>query len=225
MEEEQKDSLGGTIKQDRRKGGNWKKYAGYGVTAFLVCAAVVLLVFMFVQREEFKSFFAKLQKAAAPAIYGAVFAYLMNPLMKFFERNYIKLFEKSKNKKRLARVARVISIIITVVVVLLLIGFLAYMLIPELTTTVTGLVNDLPDQYRNLQEWYWGLEIRNTQIGAMIDKSIIKAGDRVEEFINDNIKLSTVTDIMKPVLSVAKSVFSVLYNTFIGLIFSIYILG
>lgn len=226
MEEELKDNLGGTIKQDRRKGGNWKKFAGYGITAFLVCAAVVLLVFMFVQREEFKNFFAKLQKAAAPAIYGAVFAYLMNPLMKFFERTYIKIFgKKAKNQKRLARAARVISIIITVVVVLLLIGFLVYMLVPELTATVTGLINDLPDQYKKLQEWYWGLEIRNTQIGAMIDKSIIKAGDRVEEFINDNIKLSTVTDIMKPVLSGAKSVFSVLYNTFVGLIFSIYILG
>ena len=34
-----------------------------------------------------------------------------------------------------------------------------------------------------------------------------------------------VTDIMKPVLSGAKSVFGVLYNTFIGLIFSIYLLG
>ncbi|MCR5324236.1 MAG: AI-2E family transporter [Lachnospiraceae bacterium] len=222
----QRDNLGGMIKQDRRKGGSWKKYAGYGLTAFLVCAAVVLLVFMFVQREEFKKFFSKLSSAAAPAIYGAAFAYLMNPFMKFFERNYIRILgKKAKNRKRLEKSARVVSIIITVIVVLLLISFLVYMLVPELTTTVTGLVNDLPDQYKKLQEWYWGLEIRQTQVGAVIDKSIIKAGERVEEFINENINLTMVTDIMKPVLSGAKSVFGVLYNTFVGLIFSIYILG
>ena len=226
MAEIRNDNIDGTIKQDRRRGGSWKKYAGYGLTAFLVCAAVVLLVFMFVQREEFRGMLDNIRKAAAPAIYGAVFAYLMNPLMKFFEKKFIKIFgKKSKNKKRLAKTARVISIIITVLLVLLLIGFLVYMLIPELTTTVTGLVNDLPDQYKKLEQWYTGLDIRKTQVGAVIDKSIIKAGERIEEFINNNINLTMVTDIMKPVLSGAKSVFGVLYNTFIGLIFSIYLLG
>ena len=52
------------IKRDRRKGGAWKKYAGYGLTAFFVLAAVVLLVFMFVQRETFVAFVESIKKAA-----------------------------------------------------------------------------------------------------------------------------------------------------------------
>ena len=223
FKEEQRD---GEIKKDRRRGGAWKKYASYGVTAFLVLAAAVLLVFMFVQQDKFKNLLMKVKTAAAPAIYGAVFAYLINPLMKFFEdkiRNL--LYKRARNITRANKVARVISIIIALIIVLLFIGFLMYMLIPELTATVTGLVSDLPEQYRKLQDWYLGLEMRNTRVGAMIDNSIIKMGERVEEFINERLNIGTVTDIMKPVLSGVKNVFGVLYNTFIGLIFSIYILG
>ena len=55
---------GEAIKRDRRKGGGWKKYAGYGVTAFLVIAAAVILVFAFVQRKEFKTGFEKIKSAA-----------------------------------------------------------------------------------------------------------------------------------------------------------------
>ncbi|MCR5331140.1 MAG: AI-2E family transporter [Lachnospiraceae bacterium] len=225
MEEELKEDRDGEIKKDRRRGGSWKKYAGYGITAFLVLAASVLLVFMFVQREEFGRAFQKIRTAAAPAIYGAVFAYLMNPLMVFFEEKLKNLFYKrAKNITKANKAARTIAIIITVIVVILLIGFLMYMLIPELTATVTGLVRDLPAQYRNLTVWYEGLEIRHTQIGVIIDKNVLKAGEYIESFIN-NLTVSDITDIVKPVLSGAKNVFGVLYNTFIGLIFSIYILG
>ncbi|MBO4414896.1 MAG: AI-2E family transporter, partial [Lachnospiraceae bacterium] len=227
MEEElREERREGQIKKDRRRGGGWKKYAGYGVTAFLVLAAAVLLVFMFVQQDKFKNLLLKIRTAAAPAIYGAVFAYLINPLMKFFEdkiRNI--LYKRAKNITRANKAARATAIIISLIIVLLLIGFLMYMLIPELTTTVTGLVSDLPEQYRKLQEWYLGLEIRNTKVGAVIDSSIIRMGERVEEFIKERINIGTVTDIMKPLLSGVKNIFGVLYNTLIGLIFSIYILG
>ena len=225
MEDEYIEKDGQTLKRDRRRGGAWKKYAGYGVTAFLVLAAAVLLVFLFVQREDFKNAFNTIRKAAAPAIYGAVFAYLMNPLMTFIETKLRHIFYKrAKNITKINRVRRVISIVLTLLFVLLLIGFLMYMLIPEVTATVTNLITDLPEQYRNLEKWYLGLEIRNTRAGAFIDNGIVKVGEYIEDFINNRL-VDTATDIMKPILSGVKNVFGVLYNVFIGLIFSIYILG
>ncbi|MCR5769089.1 MAG: AI-2E family transporter [Lachnospiraceae bacterium] len=216
---------GEAIKRDRRKGGGWKKYAGYGVTAFLVIAAAVILVFAFVQRKEFKTGFEKIKSAAAPIIYGSVFAYLMNPLMKFFETKLRHIFYKrAKNITRANKVIRVLSIILTLIFVILLLSFMMYMLIPEITNTVSTLVEELPQQYRNLEKWYLGLEIRNTKAGAFMDNGIVKAGEYIDDFINNRL-VEVATDIINPVLSGVKSFFGVIYNVFIGLIFSIYVLG
>ena len=222
---------GGELKRDRRKGGGWKKYAGYGVTAFLVMAAVVLLVFIFVRKDEFIDTVARIRKAFAPALYGLVFAYLMNPLMKFFEDKLKNLFHKfAKNIKRADRAARVLSIIFTLILLFFLIGFLMYMLIPELTTTITNLVSDIPEQYRKIEKWYLALEFRNTQVGQIVDKGIMRSGEYIQNFIDKHLtNAEAASETFGPILSGVKNVFgalySTLYNTFIGLVFSVYLLA
>ena len=212
-------------RKDRRAGGSLKAYAGYGITAFLVLAAVVLLVFVFVRIEDVSNIFDGVKKAFAPIMYGAVFAYLMNPLMTAVEGVLKNLFRRrAKNITRADKAARSIAIFVTLIVLVLVIGFLVYMLVPELKNTVMSLGSDLPEHYRNLEEWYYGLDIRNTQVGEVLDSSIIKAGEYIEDFI-DNKLLATVTNIMAVLASSVKSVFGIVYNVFVGLVASIYILG
>ena len=215
-----------SVRKDRRKGGGWKKYLGFGVTAFLVLAACVLLAFVFVRHEEFKKAVGSIKTALTPAIYGAVFAYLMNPLMKFFEEKQKNIYHKfAKNIRRADKVARVLAIILTLIVVLFLIGFLMYMLIPELTATISNLGNTVPEQYEKLEAWYLGLDIRTTKVGEVLDNGIIKIGEYINGFINNKQLLDTLSNLVNPVLNGVKGVFGALYNTFIGLIFSIYLLG
>jgi len=76
---------------------NWnKKYTTIAVYALLVIALAVLFVVFVFRFEEFKSGFSWVGGVAAPVIIGIVIAYILNPLMMYFEN---KLFRKLKEGK------------------------------------------------------------------------------------------------------------------------------
>ena len=208
-----------------RRGSQWKKYFGYGLTAFLVIAAAVLLVFVFVRKEDFSDLTGSIGKALAPVVMGAVFAYIMNPLMVFFEER-LKLFfyKHSKRISKANRSARSVSIIITLIVVLLLIGFLIYLLVPQLVSTITDIINNRYEMVDNVENWYYGLELEDTKAGEYLEVGFQKATDYVNDFV-DNKLVDTVTNVLGSVAVGVKNVLGTLYNVLLGLIFSIYILS
>ncbi len=208
-----------------RRGSKWKIYAVYGLTAFLVIAAAILLVFMFVRHEDFSEIISRLSKALSPAIVGAVMAYIMNPLMVFFESKLKVFFYKHARKlSRADKAARVISIIITLILVLLLVGFLIYLMIPQLITTVTGISTSFQDQVNNVRDWYLGLGLEDSFIGNYLELGFDKLTVYVQDFIENRL-LDFAKNVLGSVATGAWRFLGTIYNILIGLIFSIYILG
>lgn len=208
-----------------RRGSNWKKYAGYGLLAFLVLAAVVVLVFIFVRDEDFSEITGSIRKALAPAVYGFAFAYLMNPIMVFIEKGLRRFFYKfAKKITRANKWARAISITLTVIIVLLLIGFLMYLLIPQLVETIKGIIDNMDTQIENVTNWYYGLNLQDTALGGYIEVGFRKATEYMEDFVQNRL-VSTATNVLGSVAVGVKNVIGVLYNIIIGLIFSIYYLA
>ncbi len=84
----------------------------------------------------------------APFLIGFSFAYLLNPVMKFFET---KVFGKIGAKKRTAsafKIRRICSIVVTYVVVFAVVTCLVVLLIPQVITTVESLVKNIPSYYQ-----------------------------------------------------------------------------
>ena len=105
-----------------------KKYIHWGITAFLVIAASVIFYLILSQLQSMKAFLAMLIGVLKPVIYGLIFAYLMNPMLGFFEKRWFliwghKVFpEKDKKARSMARalgVAASLLLVILIVVVLL----------------------------------------------------------------------------------------------------------
>lgn len=213
------------IVRDRRAGGAWKKYLGYGITAFLVIAASVIFIFMFVRSEEFGETLGRVKKAFAPAMYGIVFAYLLNPLMNFFE-DVIKsfLYKHAKRITRAKKTARVLSIILALIVVIFCVGIILYLLLPELTVQVTRLSETLPDQSREFIDWLNGLASDDTPFATYIGGNIQKGTAFVENFIENDL-LDYASSMLTSVASGVWSFFGVLYNIIIGIFFTVYILA
>jgi len=213
------------IVRDRRAGGTWKKYMGYGITAFLVIAASIIFIFMFIRSEDFGASVAKVKKAFAPAMYGIVFAYLLNPLMNFFE-DFIKafLYKHAKRITRAKKTARVISIILAIVVVVFCVGIILYLLLPELTVQVSRLSETLPEQSREFIDWINGIATDDTPFAAYIGDNIQKGTEFVENFIENDL-LDYATSMLSSVASGVWNFFGVLYNIIIGLFFTVYILA
>ena len=216
--------------KDRRNESPWKKYGGYGVTAFLVIVGAVLIIFIFLRFDEFSNVVSKIMRALSPVIIGIVFAYLMNPLMNIFEGGLKRIFYNHARKMtRAKKFCRVMSLILTMVILIGFISIIIYMLIPELTDTVMGtetsegLVTILPKQSENLKEWLQKVLNGDSKIAAFAKESFEKAASYLEDFVNNKF-INYTSDILSYIASGVWSVFGIVYDIVIGIIFSIYIL-
>ena len=220
----------GKVIRERRNDSPWKKYGGYGVTAFLVIVGAVLIIFIFLRFDEFTEVLSKVFKALSPVIIGIVFAYLMNPLMNVFENAMKRVFYKHARKiTRAKKMCRVLSLILTMVILISFISVIIYMLIPELTDTVMGtettegLVDILPKQSENLKEWLQDVLNRDSKISEFAREAFEKAANYLEDFVNNRF-IHYTSDILSYIASGVWSVFGIVYDIVIGIVFSIYIL-
>ncbi len=75
----------------------WNKhYLGWGLTAFIVIIASVIVATMLVNIESIGKGIGNFLSAISPIIYGMVIAYLLAPVVSFFERRVLgRMFTKS----------------------------------------------------------------------------------------------------------------------------------
>ena len=216
--------------RDRRYDGPRKKYGGYGLTAFLVIAAGILLIFIFLRIDEFSEVISTIMRALSPVIIGIVFAYLMNPLMNVFENAMKRVFYKHARKiTRAKKFCRVVSLVLTMLILVSFISIIIYMLIPELTDTIMGtetnegLVTILPEQSENLRDWLENILNNDSKIASFAKETIEKAANYLDDFVNNKF-INYTSDILKYIASGVWSVFGIVYDIIIGIIFSVYIL-
>ena len=67
-------------------------YISIGLMVFVTIAACILFFFIIQRYEGFADAWNKVMKAAQPIIIGLVVAYLLNPIMKFWERTFFRFF-------------------------------------------------------------------------------------------------------------------------------------
>ncbi|MBQ6089980.1 MAG: AI-2E family transporter [Lachnospiraceae bacterium] len=209
---------------DRRGGGTWRKYTVWGVMAFLVIAAAVLLIFLFVQKDDFLDTLGSLMSALAPVLVGGIMAYVMNPLMSFFDRKISHfLLKRVKKKKRALSFSKGVSLLLTLIVVVLIFGVLVYMLVPEITATVDRLVEEVPGQAENFLEWFKTTVGDGSWFGNALATVVEKITAWIEDFVENGL-FSFAGGLIGSVASGVLSVFGIIYNIVIGFVFSIYIL-
>jgi|GEM_PF-41702 len=209
---------------DRRAGGNTKKYVTIGLTAFTVLAASIFLVFCFVQKEDFSYLFDGIKSALAPVFVGAVLAYIMNPLMSFFERKISHfLMKRVRKKKRALSFSKGVSLILTLLLVAAVIVVLVNMLAPEIKSTVEIISEEIPGQAENLLAWFNGIVGDGSVIGGFLEQGVEKVTLWVEDFLENGLG-EFATGVLESVASGVINIFGIIYNIVIGFVFSIYIL-
>lgn len=178
--------------RDRRNVSLWKKYGGIGVMAFLVIAAAVLLIFILIRSEDFSDVVSGIKSALTPVLVGIVLAYLMNPLMVFFENGLKTVVLKHARKiTKAKRFCRVVSLILTLVIFIGAITLFLYMLVPKISDTIAGteeqegLVDTIPKQAEQLRIWVEDELSGNTKLAIFARDTFDNITDKIEEFVND----------------------------------------
>lgn len=159
-----------------------------------------------------------LLNVANPLIIGCMIAYILNILMKFYEKI---LFKDCKNKKVL-KSKRTISILLSMGSIVVIFILIARLIIPELKSCIEVLVSGIPAFLSHIVD----LITANTDIQNLLPESLANFNiDMInwQEAIDSALKWFTSG--AGTVIEYVTSLFSLIFNFVVGLIFAIYILG
>lgn len=198
------------------------KYLYSGITAFIVLALAILFYSSISKMTAIFHSVANLFSILMPVIYGAVIAYLMNPVVNFLEKKIIfpviKKFDLIEYKKT-KKYVRTFSVFLALALFLLLIYGLLDMLIPQLIDSITTFAIKAPEYTSNFHVWL----MKFVNDNPTLEKYITIVGDYFIKFLNDLLPQLKIflTNLSTGILDVVV----VVKNVVIGFIISIYLLN
>ena len=187
------------------------KYFKWGLTAFLVIVAAMLLNHFIDNIGNLIGLIGGFLKILTSLIIGLVIAYLLNPVVKFFEKKVYKGVKSSQSRRNLSIAT---TYVIAVVVAVTIIGIV----VPQLLSSIILLIQH-SDQYA-------------TTITNFIRKTVIGENN----FNSYSVYINDFTNSLKNSLPALQNAFSTIsngvgvfvsgfFNLLIGLVFSVYILA
>lgn len=200
-----------------------KDYFKWGVTAFCVLLALLLVFFAFYRWEFIISGIGKIFNILSPFFFGIAMAYLLNPVVIFFESKvFNKLVRKIQTKKiQKRKLARILSLgtstIIFMGVLLACISFL----IPEMIKSLQMLVSNFDSYLANSKDLLVNFFGGNQEIRMFIDENFSSFSKLLNTVFNDE----SINNLVETVSIGLLGTFKFLYNLIVGYIISIYILN
>ncbi|MCM1272563.1 MAG: AI-2E family transporter [Clostridium sp.] len=152
-----------------------------------------------------------------PFLLGCGIAFIINIPMNGIEAS---LFKNEDGK--LYKYKRVISMIITYILAILVVGLVIFVVVPEVAATIDTIRLKLPGVIQDVTKWVQRYSEKYPDITSQITKEISNIEIKWEQLgvvFKDN-----GTMILSKTFSVFSSIISGVVNTFIGLVFSMYIL-
>ena len=188
------------------------KYFKWGLTAFLVVVASTIFYFLIFQLGAIFAFVGKILKVLTALIIGLVIAYLLHPIVNFFENKVYKNVKKESKRRNL-------SIATTLAIVFIILSTIISIIIPQLLTSIISLINN-SDTYVN-------------QLTDYLNK-LLSDGENAEKYsamISDvvaNLKSNVLPFAQTSLVKVSNGIigaFTGFLNILIGIVFAVYILA
>ncbi len=200
---------------------NWnKKYTTYAIYAGIICAALILLVFLGVYAKSVMAALGKALGVLSPIIYGCVIAYIFAPIVSFFERKILVNI-------RHGVIRRGVGVFATYLVFLMFITLLIYAVAPQLIRSFNDLQTNLALYSDSLQDW---LNSMSGQSGFMA--SLVEKINEVIDLSALTSSLNTIIDLIYDlmakfspyIMSFLSSFMVQMKNIILGLVFAGYLL-
>lgn len=152
-----------------------------------------------------------------PFLLGGAIAFVLNVPMKFVEGHISRLISGKK------MLVRFLSMLLAFALAFGVIIFVIMTVIPELINTITALNKGFPAFIDSLDHWVRGLNSTYPEITDYIASIELNWSKLSETALN--VLQSSVTNVLNSTWGVATSVIGGLTTTFLGLVFSMYILA
>lgn len=168
---------------------------------------------------------ALLKDILAPIIYGAVFAYLMTPIYNRVQGAVIQQGGRMKlSKKTSEKLGAFAATIVSLVVLIAVVTGLISMLIPQLLTSIRGIIEALPSNIANLELWLEQIFVSNPEMEASVMAYYDMAVGYVQNWLTNDL-IPNMYNIISGVSSGLFSIVNTVMDVFIGLIVMVYLLN
>lgn len=195
-------------------------YFGWGLTAVCVVCAVLLIYDLVFRDSLVLAYLRQITSILAPILYGCAMAYLLTPIVSWFERTIFR----HGGQKTPPKLVRGISILLAWLAVFALLYGLLRVLLPELVESVKQLAANAQGYYYTVYNWVLHLLENNPEFAARAREVINEYYTDALTWINDNL----MPQIQVAVTALSGGVVGVLVffkNLFIGIMVSLYLLG
>ncbi len=190
------------------------KYVYWGLTAFCVLAAIVFFFFCLYRWVRIKSYIVSFFSIFLPFIYGLAIAYIMNPMVNFFDEKVFKKFSKKKNKN-----TRVLSITLSSIIFVGIIVALFSLLVPQMIKSIETLAGNINTYLNDSKNFILSIS-SNNKYHELVESFYSNTSSTVAGWFSaDNLE--------HLFLIVREGVFStlkIIYNLVIGFVIAIYVL-
>lgn len=167
-------------------------------------------------------FISSVMNVLMPIIYGLLIAYILNPIMIFFERYYLKLNPKTDKQIRSIRTLSIVTVYLCIIgVLIMIVRFLG----PQIYNNLRELFTLAPTSLAELNNHMVDMETTVTNSLAefpfAIDLSMIFDLINPEKWFNPQV----INNVISGIMGSAFSVTSTLYNWVMGLVIAFYLLA
>ena len=195
-------------------------YVSMGVTAFLTAAAVLLFYDTLFGGKTVLA----LLETVKPILYGAFIAYLLAPMVNFFERSLFPLRPGRERKRSAAMLVRTVGIMLAWLVILVLFYLLASVLMPELYKSVLQLIDNADNYYRTISGWVIHLLETNPAVASWVSQQMAAYFQDLDKWLTSGV-LPQLQAVMVTVSGGVLSLVNFVKDLLVGVIASIYLLA
>ena len=221
------------------KNERFERYIYTGVTAILVLIAAVFVVFLFLERSAVFAFLGKVRFVLAPVIYGAVLAFFMSPVYNWCYRLTVYTGKSGepkarfKNEKLGAFFGRSVGTAVSLVFLLAVIVSLSSMIIPQLYSSIVGIINMMPEYFQNVYDWLTDFFVNNPPVEQAILNIYEQSAQYFQNWMETDLmsnlsnfqNFQNIEKILGGVSSGVMNLITLTKNLLIGLIVMIYLLN
>lgn len=210
--------------EEKQQYWNVRPYLAAGLVIFVVSVLIIAVFFLFYRFEGFAKGWDKLMFILQPILIGLAIAYLINPIVRRMDRFLKKKFlVKGKNEVLTLKRIRGISVTVAMLVFFCILAVLVLLIVPQVVTSVQGLINNLPSQIESLNKWIEKVSSGQGQYSDTIQGVIAKAQEWLQNWVETELlpqSQKILTSVTTGVITVVKT----FINFLIGIAIAIYVL-
>jgi predicted PurR-regulated permease PerM len=193
-----------------------RKYFTIAIYAMIVLLVGIGVVFLLWNFDSVKIYISKISDICSPIMYGALIAYILNPLMKIFEE---KVFKNKKAEEGLSRTARrIVSVVMTFLSFFILLALFVWMILPQLSNSIKDLGEKFPMYLQSVEDLAHSIAASGGALATAIESLLTT----INEFIDNSYDL--LKQYLPVITSMLQSVALGALDIVLGIVFSIYFL-